>query len=101
MRRILVDHARAKHRDKRGGNVVKLSLDDMGEVPAAKAVDVIDLDEAFQRLAALDPRKAEAMELHYFTGLTYEEIAAVLAVSPATIKRELRMGKAWLNTELR
>lgn len=74
MRRILVDHARAKHRDKRGGDAVTVSLDEAPEVPAKDAVDILDLDHAVQRPSALDPRKAEALELHYFGGLTLEQI---------------------------
>jgi RNA polymerase sigma factor (TIGR02999 family) len=101
MRRILVDHARGKHREKRGGDAVKVSLDEAPEIPAKAAVGILDLDGAFQRLAALDTRKAEALELHYFGGLTLEEIAEVMGVSPTTVKRELRMAKAWLNQELR
>jgi RNA polymerase sigma factor (TIGR02999 family) len=102
MRRILVDHARAKHRDKRGGAAVKVPLEDTPEVTSKGGdVDILDLDRAFQRLSALDNRQAEALELHYFGGLTVEEIGEVMGVSPATVKRELRMAKAWLNTELR
>ncbi len=101
MRRILVDHARTKHRDKRGGDAVKVSLDQAPELPAEDGVDILDLDQAFQRLAALDPRQAEALELHYFGGLTIEEIGEVMGIAPMTVKRKLRMAKAWLNRELR
>ena len=100
MRRILVDHARAKHRDKRGGDAVNISLEDAPEVSAKSTADILDLDRAFQRLAALDPRKAEVLELHYFGGLTLEEIVEVMGISAMTVKRDLRMAKAWLNQEL-
>src|SRR3989442_15463 len=101
MRRVLVDHARGKHRDKRGGDAIKLSLDEAPEVPAQPAADILDLDHAFQRLSAFDSRKAEILELFYFGGLTLEEISEVVGISPTTVKRELRMAKAWLNEELR
>jgi RNA polymerase sigma factor (TIGR02999 family) len=97
MRRILVDHAKSKHRDKRGGTVTKLSLDDVSVGQPSADIDVIELDIALQRLARFDERKSKIVELHYFGGLNYEETAEVLKISPATVDRELRLAKAWLH----
>lgn len=101
MRRILVDHARAHARIKRGGSAVQVTLDETVRADAADAVDMIAVDGALRRLAALDPRQAQIVELRFFGGLTVEESAEVLSLSPATIKREWSMAKAWLFTELR
>jgi RNA polymerase sigma factor (TIGR02999 family) len=95
MRRVLVDHARARARDKRGGGAVPVTLDD-ALVEGGSSPDVLDLDEALGRLSALDERKARAVELHYFGGLTYDEVAVAMEISPATVHRELRLAKAWL-----
>jgi RNA polymerase sigma factor (TIGR02999 family) len=100
MRRILVDHARGRSRAKRGGGAVPVTLDDALAVGLERPDDLVALDEALQRLSALDERKARAVELHYFGGLTYDETAAALDVSAATVDRELRMAKAWLYREL-
>ncbi|MGH7701170.1 MAG: sigma-70 family RNA polymerase sigma factor [Gemmatimonadales bacterium] len=100
MRRILVDHARARGRAKRGGGVRPVSLEDGLTVVPEPSADIIALDEALQRLSAFDERKGRAVELHYFGGLTYEETAVALNVSPATVDRELRLAKAWLYREL-
>jgi RNA polymerase sigma factor (TIGR02999 family) len=100
MRRILVDHARARGRDKRGGGSVRVPLEEGLAQAAASTPDVVALDEALSRLSTLDERKAKAVELHYFGGLTYDETARVLGVSPATVDRELRLAKAWLYREL-
>lgn len=99
MRRVLVDHARARARDKRGGGAEPVTLDD-GLVEGGSSPDVLDLDEALERLSALDERKARAVELHYFGGLTYDEVAVAMEVSPATVHRDLRLAKAWLYREL-
>jgi RNA polymerase sigma factor (TIGR02999 family) len=101
MRRILVDHARARARDKRGGGAPAVPLNESLAASPARTPDVVELDEAIARLSALDERKARAVELHYFGGLTYDETAAALGVSAATIDRELRLAKAWLYQELR
>ncbi|MGH9258362.1 MAG: sigma-70 family RNA polymerase sigma factor [Acidimicrobiales bacterium] len=101
MRRILVDHARARGRAKRGGGARPITLDEGLAVAADTSSDIVELDEALQRLSTLDERKARAVELHYFGGLTYDETAAALGVSPATVDRELRLAKAWLYRELR
>ena len=100
MRRVLVDHARARRREKRGGDAVFVTLDDQLAIDHA-GVDLIALDEALDRLAEVDERKARAVELHYFGGLSYDETARALDVSPATIDRDLRMAKAWLVQQLR
>jgi len=101
MRSILVDHARARGAAKRGAGAQRLSL---GAVDAAAgpdvAVDVVALDEALSRLAALDPEQSRLVELRYFAGLGIEETAEVLGVSPATVKRQWRVTRAWLKREL-
>ena len=99
MRRILVDHARARASLKRGGGAQPVTLDD--RLPAGDPdSEVLDLDEALERLAALDARKARIVELHYFGGLSYEEVARAIEVSPATVDRDLRFAKAWLKGQL-
>ncbi len=99
MRRILVDHARASARDKRGGGVAMTSIDD-GIAAPPRDVDVIALDDALERLATIDQRQARLVELRYFGGLTIEEAAAALGVSAGTVKREWVIAKAWLYREL-
>lgn len=101
MRRILVDHAKAKRRGKRGGGAILVPLEDALYAANNTSPDLAAVDEALTRLAARDERKARVVELHFFAGLTYEEIAEVLAISPATVDRDLRFAKAWLFTELR
>jgi len=101
MRRILVDHARKRVRDKRGGNAVKISLDDGTiDVSDERAAALVDLDEALQRLAAQDPQKARLVELRYFGGLSIEETAEILGVGTATVVRHWRAVKAWLYKEI-
>lgn len=100
MRRILVDHARAKARDKRGGGQAPLILNEALVIPVEPSLDLLELDEALVRLTEMDERKGRAVELHYFGGLTYDEAAEVLAISPATLHRELRAARAWLYREL-
>ncbi|MBS1807889.1 MAG: sigma-70 family RNA polymerase sigma factor [Acidobacteria bacterium] len=100
MRRILVDHARGHQADKRGGGAAKLSLDEAIEIADQREVDLIALDDALTNLAALDEQQSRIVELRYFGGLTVEEVAEVLKLSPATIKREWSMAKAWLHREL-
>lgn len=103
MRRVLVDHARKRKSQKRGGGATPLELDSLeGILPAAgKPQDVLDLDEALERLITLEERKGRVVELHYFGGLSYDEIAEALEVSAATVHRDLRMARAWLYNELR
>jgi RNA polymerase sigma factor (TIGR02999 family) len=100
MRRVLVDHARARRREKRGGDAIFVTLDDQLALEAS-GVDLVALDEALDRLAEHDERKARAIELHFFGGLSYDETARALDVSAATVDRDLRMGKAWLLHQLR
>lgn len=100
MRRVLVDHARTRNREKRGAGAVRLSLDEVRDLPAGDGAPIMDLDSALSRLAELDERKARVIELIYFGGLTYEEAASFLGVSAITIHRELKLAKAWLSREL-
>lgn len=100
MRRILVDHAKSRRRDKRGAGLAPVGLDDVLLVAPERPADLVDLDEALSRLASFDERKSRLIELHFFGGLTYEETAKALGVSPATVDRELRFAKAWLQREL-
>ena len=101
MRRILIDHARKRVRDKRGGKAVKLSLDDGSiDVSDERAAELVALDEALQRLAVQDPQKAKLVELRYFGGLSIEETAEVLGVGTATVTRQWRIVKAWLYKEI-
>jgi RNA polymerase sigma factor (TIGR02999 family) len=102
MRRILVDHARRERRDKRGGDAVRVDLDD-ASVATASAVDAVDalaLDGALQKLEQLDPDQATVVELRFFGGLTVEETAAALGISATTVKREWALAKGWLHQEL-
>lgn len=103
MRRILVDYARGRHAAKRGGGMQQLTLGDADAVTAASAdegVEVVALHEALERLAAIDPTQARLVELRYFGGLNIEETAESLGVSPATVKREWAIARAWLRREL-
>jgi RNA polymerase sigma factor (TIGR02999 family) len=100
MRHILVDHAKARSREKRYGTAKQVPLDTVEVSARDMGYDVIDLDNALERLATLEPRHAQAIELHYFGGLTYEQIADLMKSSPATVHRELRLARAWLISEL-
>jgi RNA polymerase sigma factor (TIGR02999 family) len=101
MRRILVDHARTHATDKRGGGAHKVPLEDVEVVGAVVDFDLLALDEALTRLAAVDPQQSRIVELRFFGGLTMEEAAEVMHISPATVGRDWRMAKAWLSAELR
>jgi RNA polymerase sigma factor (TIGR02999 family) len=101
MRRILVDHARARRRDKRGGGAGRVDLDQVDLPAPGESLDVLDLHTALERLAGFDARKAAIVELHFFGGLSYDETAAAVGVSAATVDRELRLAKAWLKVDLR
>ena len=96
IRRILVDHARSRGYAKRGGNAVRVPLDDALLASESRGVEVLALDRALEALAQFDPRKSRVVELRYFGGLTTEETAAVLGISPETAKRDWKMAKAWL-----
>jgi RNA polymerase sigma factor (TIGR02999 family) len=100
LRRILVDHARTGKREKRGGGADKISFDEAVLIDPAGAGGIVDLDDALQTLAKHDSRKSEVVELLFFGGLTYEETAAALKISPATVHRELALAKAWLHRHL-
>jgi RNA polymerase sigma factor (TIGR02999 family) len=102
MRRILVDHARRERREKRGGGCAAVPLDDRISASDASVdvVDALDLDRALQKLEGLDPGAAKIVELRFFGGLTIEETAAALGISPATVKREWAIAKGWLHREL-
>jgi RNA polymerase sigma factor (TIGR02999 family) len=101
MRRILIDHARKRLRNKRGGKIVKISID-AGQVDVSdeRAGELVALDEALERLAELDPSKARLVELRYFGGLSIEETAEVMQVGTATVTRQWRAVKAWLYDEM-
>jgi RNA polymerase sigma factor (TIGR02999 family) len=100
MRRVLVEHARARRRLKRGGDLERTTFMEEGVAADAPPIDVLDLERALEKLAALDERKQKVVELHFYGGLTYDEIAAALDISPATVHRDLRMAKSWLHREL-
>ena len=104
MRRILVDHARGRHAAKRGGGMPAITLDGADgahdAAPDESGVDVLVLHEALERLAAIDPRQARVVELRYFGGMNIEDTAEALDLSPATIKREWAVARAWLRREL-
>lgn len=98
MRRLLVDHARASHCVKREAQ--KIPLDEAPEVSSKPALDLVALDQALTHFASFDPRKVEIIELHFFGGLSNEEVADALGVSRATVQRDLRLAKAWLKRQL-
>ena len=103
MRRVLVDHARARLAAKRGGELQRITLGtafDVADAGGDGDTDVLALHEALERLATLDPEQARLVELRYFGGLTIEETAGALGVSPATVKREWALARAWLRREL-
>jgi len=100
MRRILVDHARGHVAAKRGSGATRVILDEAIPAPAGRDVELLDLDDALNKLTALDPRQAEIVDLRYFGGLSIEETAAALDISVATVKREWQMARAWLHREL-
>jgi len=96
MRIILVDHARSNHAAKRGGAPAAITLDDCMAATPGRAADVLEVNEALDRLAAVDERKAKVIELRYFGGMNREEVAAALGLTLPTVKRDLRLGEAWL-----
>jgi RNA polymerase sigma factor (TIGR02999 family) len=100
LRRILVDHAKGLHREKRGGDAEKVELDEAVLIGPQSGPGIIELDLALQRLSQHDARKAEIVEMLCFGGLTYDETAAALQISPATVHRELKLAKAFLHREL-
>jgi RNA polymerase sigma factor (TIGR02999 family) len=101
MRRILVDHAKAKHREKRGGDAVKLSLDDVVNLSQERVTDLLALNDALDDLSRIDGRKSRVIELRYFGGFSVEETAQILEVSPETVIRDWKMAKAWLYQQIK
>lgn len=100
IRRILVDYARNRHAEKRGGHAFKLSLDDAIEVPKQRDLDLVALDDALDSLSQVDPQQGRIVELRFFAGLSIEETAEALRISPATVKRDWVVAKAWLYREM-
>jgi RNA polymerase sigma factor (TIGR02999 family) len=100
MRQILVDHARAKHRLKRGGADLRVTLTGATAIASVRDVDLIAVDEALNRLAKIDQQQSRIVELRFFSGLNVEETAAALGISPATVKRDWRLAKGWLHREI-
>ena len=100
MRRILVDHARARQSQKRGGGVPRVSIDEALAVAPERGPDLVALDDALQALATLDERKSRVVEMRFFAGLSVEETAEALHVSPETVMRDWRLAKVWLLREL-
>ena len=100
MRRILVEFARQRHRLKRGGDVVAVTIDDAREIAQEKGADVVALDDALSQLATFDQRMSQVVELRFFGGLSVQETADVLNVSPETVMRDWKTAKAWLLREL-
>lgn len=101
MRQILVDHARKRHRQKRGGSKSELPLDDALHIEASGSdLNLVELDDALKRLEKMDPKQARIVELRYFGGLSIQETAEIVGVSPATVKREWNTARTWLFSEL-
>ena len=100
LRRVLVEHAKTRNRQKRGGGLQNVPLDEALMLGPDASEIVTDLDEALNRLALQDERKSDVIKPMFFGGLTYDEVAEALAISPATVHRELRLAKAWLHREV-
>ncbi|OLE54519.1 MAG: RNA polymerase subunit sigma-70 [Acidobacteria bacterium 13_1_20CM_3_53_8] len=96
MRRILVDDARRRHSDKRGGRMIQVPLDEASSVPQEQAANLVALDDALKSLAAIDPRQSEIVELRFFGGMSIEETAEFLQVSPGTVMSDWTFARAWL-----
>jgi RNA polymerase sigma factor (TIGR02999 family) len=101
MRRVLIDHARTNLRKKRGGDQIKLSLDDVYLFSEDKPDEILALDESLKSLAERDPRQSSIVEMRFFGGLELKEIAAILGISEKTVKRDWQMAKMWLYADLR
>jgi RNA polymerase sigma factor (TIGR02999 family) len=101
MRRILIDHARGHLRDKRGGGVIPVPLEEVLVFAPEQSSELVKLDQSLERLAKLDPRQSKIVELRFFGGLTVEQTAEVLGVSPKTVKRDWSVAKAWLHGDLK
>lgn len=100
MRRILIEHARNRQAAKRGGADYRMTLSKVDRVGEEQDINLLALDDALQRLEVMDPRKVQIVELRYFGGLTIEETAKALKISPATVKRDWSMARAWLRSEI-
>ena len=100
MRSVLVDFARARHREKRGGAAIQVSLSEVANIAQERSADLVALDDALQSLEKLDPRQARVVELRFFAGLSLEETAEALSVSLSTVRRDWSMAEAWLFREL-
>jgi RNA polymerase sigma factor (TIGR02999 family) len=100
MRQILVSYARSQQAQKRGGGAFQVELDEVAIVSPEQSKEIVDLHEALERLATLDSRKAQVVELKYFGGLNYDEMAEVLKISRVTVRRDWEFAKIWLYTEL-
>src|SRR6201987_2406050 len=100
MRQIVVDYARSQRAEKRGGGALKIELDEAALVSPEESKQIVDLHEALETLATLDSRKAQVVELKYFGGLNYDEMAEVLKISAVTVRRDWRFARAWLYKEL-
>jgi len=100
MRRILVEQARARGTLKRGGNLPRISLDEIPDLNSNQGSQMLEVDDALRRMAEMDPRKARVIELRFFGGLSVEEAAEVLKISPQSVMRDWRIAKAWLMREL-
>src|SRR6266702_1574681 len=100
MRQILVSYARSQRSQKRGGGALKIELDEAAIVSPEESKEIVDLHEALERLATLDARKAQVVELKYFGGLNYDEMSEVLKISRVTVRRDWEFAKVWLYTEL-
>ena len=101
MRRILVNHAKARDAAKRGSGAIRVTIQDFhAQTDADTSAEIIALDEAIRELATFDERKAKAIELHYFAGMTYQELAAVMNIAESTVHQDLRTAKAWLHQKM-
>jgi RNA polymerase sigma factor (TIGR02999 family) len=100
MRRILLDHARAQRRAKRGGEALHVNLEDVALMSPQKSEELIALDEALEQLAKFDEKKSKIVEMRFFGGLTVDEVAEVLGIAPVTVMLHWRLAKAWLQREL-
>src|SRR5256886_8252736 len=100
MRRILVSYARSNRAQKRGGGAARIELDEAAILSPEQSKEIVDLHEALERLGTLDSRKAQVVELKYFGGLNYDEMAEVLKISRVTVRRDWEFAKVWLYTEL-
>ena len=100
MRRILIESARSRHRQKRGGGAIRVSIDELGELPEPQGCNLVALSDALSELAMFDARMSQVVELRFFGGLSVEETADVLNVSPETVTRDWKTAKAWLVREI-